>query len=144
VILSGQSDVVAREPHAIRDLKTGTRGPGTFAAQIGGYALLARTHDIDIAVGRVDYIRRVATTAPQPLPESRAIEVERAETAAASILRHIIGDLDTFRRGDPERRFLPGDPWAFQANPSSMLCSPKYCSAYGTEFCREGGADKTE
>jgi hypothetical protein len=32
---------------------------------------------------------------------------------------------------------LPGDPWAFAANPSSMLCSAKFCPAYGSDFCTE-------
>ena len=73
---------------------------------------------------------------------SKPVAVAQAETAASNILRHIAGDLETFRNGDPVRRILPGDPWAFQANPSSILCSPKYCPAFGTTFCHEGDPAK--
>lgn len=142
LVLSGQPDVVAREPQAIRDLKTGTRGPGTFAAQIGGYSLLARSNGLSIEHGRIDYVRRVSVTKPQPATVTRAIPVDAAETAASSILKHIAADIRTFRHGDPERRIFPGDPWAFQANPASILCSAKYCAAFGTEFCHEGDANK--
>jgi len=142
LILSGQPDVVAREPHRVRDLKTSLRDGGSHAPQIGGYSLLARSHGLDIQEAAVDNIKRVAIGKPQPDPISKPVAVAQAETAAINILRHIEGDLATFRNGDPVRRILPGDPWAFQANPSSILCSPKYCPAFGTEFCREGDPAK--
>lgn len=137
IVLSGQPDMVAREPHSVRDLKTGAR-LGSHAPQIGGYALLARTHGLDIDEAAIDWVPRTAVGKPQPDPVSVEVRVAQAETAAANIIRHIEGDLRTFRDGDPERHILPGDPWAFLANPSSMLCSPKYCPAHGTEFCKEG------
>ena len=142
LILSGTPDLVAREPHRIRDLKTSSRPGGSHAPQIGGYSLLARSHGLDIAEAAVDSIKRVSIGKPQPDPVSKPVAVAQAETAASNILRHIAGDLETFRNGDPVRRILPGDPWAFQANPSSILCSPKYCPAFGTEFCREGDPAK--
>lgn len=142
IVLSGQPDVVAREPHRVRDLKSGARRPGSNAPQLGGYALLARTHGLDIESASIDFIQRVRINKPQPDPVSSAVAIGPAETAAANIMRSIAGDLDVFRNGDPERRILPGDPWAFMANPSSMLCSAKYCPAFGTEFCREGDPAK--
>jgi PD-(D/E)XK nuclease superfamily len=142
LVLSGQPDTIAREPGAIRDLKTGTRSAGTHAPQIGAYSLLARSHGLDIESATVDFVRRAPATKPQPDPISKAVAVTAAETAATNIIRHIEGDLRTFREGDPERRILPGDPWAFQANPASILCSPKFCPAFGTEFCHEGDPDK--
>jgi hypothetical protein len=143
LILSGAPDTVAREPGRVRDLKSGSRAsPGSHAPQIGAYALLARTHGLEIDEAAVDYVQRVAPTKPQPDPVSKPVAVAIAETAATNILRHIDGDLRTFRLGDPERRILPGDPWSFQANPSSILCSEKYCPAFGTDFCREGDPAK--
>ena len=44
VVLSGQPDVVAREPNRIRDVKTSARPGGTHAPQIGAYSLLARSN----------------------------------------------------------------------------------------------------
>jgi hypothetical protein len=143
LVLSGTPDVVCREPGAIRDLKSGARAnPGTHAPQIGSYALLARTRGLEIERGAIDYIRRVPSGKPQPDPVSKSVPIAAAETAATNIIRHIEGDLRTFREGDPARRILPGDAWSFMANPASILCSPKYCSAFGTEFCREGDPAK--
>jgi hypothetical protein len=138
IILSGQPDLVAREPDAIRDLKTGVRMPASFAPQLGGYSLLSRSHGHKIERASIDYVQRVNPKKPQPPPVETEAAIATAETAASAILRHIATDIDTFRHGDPARRIRPGDPWAFMANPASMLCSPKYCAAFGTEFCHEG------
>jgi hypothetical protein len=137
LVLSGQPDIICHEPGSIRDLKTGAK-MGSHAPQLGGYSLLARSHDLDISEASIDWVPRVPLKHPQPDPVSVPVTIRDAETAASNIIRHMEADLRTFQRGDPERRILPGDPWAFLANPSSMLCSRKYCPAHGTEFCREG------
>ena len=143
VVLSGQPDVVAREPNRIRDVKTSARpGGGSHAPQIGAYSLLARSNDLEIEDAAIDSIRRVAIGKVQPDPVSKPVRLIQAETAATNIIRHIDSDLQTFRHGDAERRIMPGDPWAFVANPQSNLCSPKYCPAFGTEFCHEGDPAK--
>lgn len=144
VVLSGQSDVVAYEPGTIRDLKTGARPPRAFAAQVGAYSLLSRSHEMDIEHVSVDFIQRVSAGRPQPEPVSQRLAIARAETAAAAVLGHVIRDLDTFRHGDAERQIMPGDPWAFLANPASSLCSPRWCPAFGSEFCREGDPAKED
>jgi hypothetical protein len=138
LVLSGQPDLVAREPGAIRDLKTGARPPASFAPQLGGYSLLARTHGLSIERAAIDFIARVRPRKPQPAPTTHEAVIAHAETAAATIVRNIAADLATFRKGDPARRIQPGDPWAFPANPRSMLCSARFCPAYGTPFCLEG------
>lgn len=138
LVLAGRPDLVAREPDRVRDLKTSTRLTGRHLPQIGGYALLARSHGYAIEDAAVDGIRRVAVGKPQPEPVSSPVPLAQAEAAAVGVLRHIVDDLRRFREGDPERHVLPGDPWAFPANPQSILCSAKFCPAHGTEFCREG------
>jgi hypothetical protein len=138
LVLSGQADLVAREPASIRDLKTGARMPTSFAPQLGGYSLLARSHGYRIERASIDYVKRVNPAKPQPLPVTNEAVIAHAETAASAIMRQIALDIDTFRNGDDRRRIRPGDPWAFAANPASMLCSPKWCSAFGTDFCHEG------
>jgi hypothetical protein len=141
VILSGAPDLVAREPGAIRDLKTGARRPTSVAPQIGAYSLLARTHQIDIQEASIDFVQRVRHTRPQPDPTSVSMQVALAETAATRILAHINDDLNTFRHGDHAKNILPGDAWSFVANPSSTLCSEKYCPCWGVtgshSFCNE-------
>lgn len=149
IALSGQADVIAREPGRVRDLKTGKR-LGNHAPQIGAYSLLARTpteanpDGVDVQQASIDWVPRVSSKKPQPAPEQHRHDVARCETAALAVLRHIEGDLRTFREGDMARGVLPGDPWSFVANPSSMLCGPKYCPAHGTSFCREHAQTETE
>jgi hypothetical protein len=136
LVLSGQSDVIAREAGRVRDLKTGARR-GHHRPQLGAYSLLARTHGVDVRAAAEDFVARVAVAKPQPTPETHTHDVAGAEVAALAVLRRIDADIRTFRNGDPESGVMPGDPWAFLANPSSMLCSEKWCPAHGTEFCRE-------
>lgn len=139
IVLTGQSDVIAREPGRVRDLKGG-KVMGMHAPQIGSYSLLARSNAIDVTDAVVDWIPRVPLKKPQPDAVTYRHNVADAETAAVNVLRHIESDLATFRNGDMERHLLPGDPWAFVANPSSKLCSAKWCGAHGTAFCREHAA----
>lgn len=138
IVLSGQSDLVCREPGSIRDTKTGIHMPSSFAPQLGAYSMLARTHGLDIERASIDFIPRVRRNVQQPAPVSRTTNIRHAETAAHNIIKRIAGAVETFRLGDKKRDILAGDPWAFLANPSSNLCSPKYCPAWGTSFCREG------
>lgn len=134
LVLSGQSDVIAREPNAVRDLKTGKNVlPGNHRPQIGSYSLLARAHDIDIKSAAIDYIRRVSPRIDQPPPVTERQNVDEIETAATQILARMAADIDQFRNVGPAQ----GDPWSFIANPNSRLCSPDFCRAWGTDFCRE-------
>ena len=137
IILSGQADVVAREPGKPRDLKTTTKAGKTHNPQIGAYSLLARTAGIDVTGAAIDEISRVSLKNPQPDPISTDYDIALVENAANRVLGHIMDDLKVFREGNPEQRILPGDAWAFPANPGSMLCGPKYCAAHGSDWCRE-------
>lgn len=140
IVLSGAPDLVAREPRRVRDLKTGVR-LGSHAPQIGAYSLICRSNGLEVDQAAIDWLQRTATNKEQPDPVTEAVPLVTAEVAAASIIQHIVGDLRTFREGDPERRIRPGDSWAFLANPSSVLCGAKWCPAYGGTgphaFCHE-------
>lgn len=135
-ILSGQSDMQLVSPHGIDDLKTG-RIARMHYPQLGSYSLLARTAhpDIEVKSLRSQFIQRVRPEKEQPLPVTEEYDQVVAEQAAMGAIRRIKQDVAEFRRrlqdGDapPEHSFL--------ANPSSMLCSEKYCAAYGSDFCRE-------
>lgn len=145
LVLSGQPDLVAREPNQIRDLKTGAK-QGNHNAQAGGYSLLARSDGIEIEQAAIDYIKRVPPSKPQPDPVVTKIPLALAEQVAANVLRHIAEDLRIFREGDRRLRLLPGDPAAFLANPSSVLCSRRWCPAHSTGsngWCREHLTEET-
>lgn len=135
-IVSGQSDLQLLELESIDDLKTGTK-PGRHFAQIGSYSLLARTAypDIHVSKLRVNFIPRVSVNKPQPEAVIEEYNQVVAENAALSTLKQIKHTIDDFRKALKENNMPPEH--VFLANPSSMLCSEKYCSAFGTNFCRE-------
>ncbi|NUB14539.1 DUF2800 domain-containing protein [Azospirillum brasilense] len=136
IILSGQSDVIAREPGRVHDLKTG-KARSNHKPQLGSYSLLARSNGIDVTEACEDFIQRAPLKKPQPDALIIKHDLAAAETAAIAVLRHIEDDLKSFRQGNPSVGVLPGDAWAFPANPNSKLCSAKWCPAHGTSFCRE-------
>lgn len=135
-VLSGQSDMQLVAPDGIDDLKTG-RLPRMHYPQLGAYSLLSRTAHPEIQVKslRSQFIQRVKLKNEQPLPVTDIYDQAVAEQAAMSAINRIKADVTEFRR-----RVAEGDKppeHAFLANPSSMLCSPKYCPAFGSDFCRE-------
>lgn len=144
ITLSGQSDLVCMEPGSIRDTKTGIHIPSSFSPQLGAYSLLSRSHGLDIERASVDFIARVRRGASQPPPVTKSANVRDAEVAASNIIKRIAQCIELFRLGDKRRHILPGDSWSFLANPASNLCSPRYCSAHGTTFCREGRPERKE
>lgn len=135
-MISGQSDLQTLQPGEIRDTKTGT-ALRTHYAQIGSYSLLARTAHKEFPVSKlyIDFIPRVTMKKPQPLPIVEEYDMVTAEQAAQATIDHIKIAVAEFNR-----RAKAGDSppeHAFLANPSSMLCSPKYCPAHGSNFCHE-------
>lgn len=137
LILSGQKDNVGREPRRLRDLKTGARMK-SHNPQVGGYTLLERSHEKPVDSAVIDFIPRVSLKKDQPPPIEVTVDLAAAETAAVKIVDMIVRDLQTFRFGSADGKIRPGDPWSFPANPSSQLCSPKFCKAFNSgAYCRE-------
>lgn len=134
--LSGQSDLQTLQPGDIRDTKTGTVARQHFA-QIGSYSLLARTRHKEFPVTQlhVDFIPRVSMKKPQPEAIVEEYDQVIAENAAQATIDHIKTAVAEFRRRVTDGDAPPEN--AFLANPSSMLCSAKWCPAHGTNFCRE-------
>jgi hypothetical protein len=133
ILVSGTKDVFCREPNNLRDLKTG-RQQTSNVAQYGAYSMLQRTHGHEVDAIAEDYIPRVAIKKPQPVPETTYFDLVVCEQQAAETLNDIANSIAEF-----ERRVKSGDAppeGAFRANPMSMLCSDRYCPAWGTDFCR--------
>jgi hypothetical protein len=123
--LSGQIDLT---DEGIRDLKTGTVSRSNIA-QYGGYSMLRRSEGGKVAHIVEDYIQRVRLDEPQPMPLAIPYDVPLAERVAG----RVIADIE-----DKYQKFLDtGDNMVFMANPSSVLCSEKFCAAYGTTWCLE-------
>lgn len=126
--LSGQSDVVTITPEGIDDLKTGVVQRVNMA-QLGAYGITTEAHGYPRSRLVEDYIARVPIRAEQPRP---VVTVYDRDVAEAVTWRRI----ETIKRQLTE--FLKtGEPLVFPANPNSMLCSDKFCPAWGTGFCRE-------
>lgn len=124
---SGQADSLALEPGSIRDLKTGAER--IHIPQLGDYSLLARANGLEVTRLVEDFIPRVKTSYAQPEAIEISYPVDFAEQVAQHRLRQMMRDLSAFRD--------TGDAMVFPANPSSMLCSPKYCPVHGTSTCRQ-------
>ncbi|TAD89897.1 MAG: hypothetical protein EAZ99_07860 [Alphaproteobacteria bacterium] len=135
-VLSGQADVVAREPGKIRDLKTGKKR-GAHGAQLGAYDLLAESNGLPIKEAAIDFIQRVGLKTAQPPAVVDNYDLGNVQQQALRVIAQAETDLRTFLLGNADLRLAAGDPRAFLSNPSSMLCSPKYCPAHGTPFCRD-------
>lgn len=126
VTMTGKPDDV--EERLIRDLKTGGKQRWN-AAQYGHYSLMVRASGRDVDQLIEDFIARTPLRKPQADVEFRSHDVGTAEQMAVRIIERMARDMEEFT--------LTGERWAFAVNPMSMLCSPKFCPAWGTNFCRE-------
>lgn len=98
-------------------------------AQLGGYSIMRRAYLGVVSRGLIGcHVPRVAIKKPQPLPETAAYEVDQSERMAADVIATIMRDVRAFQKS--------GNSACFPANPMSMICSPKYCRAYKTEWCK--------
>lgn len=127
--LTGTRDVMdtMREIH---DHKTGTKFPACFA-QLGTYALLAELNDEPVAAVRVNFAPRLGVTKLDQI-QARSIRfpLDECRESAWAVLKEIQRHYEAWL----ETR----DPWAFPANPYSMRCTEKYCTAWGTSWCKVG------
>lgn len=139
--ITGHVDLVTTDG-LVRDHKTGAL-QRPYQAQLGGYSLLVRSQNTGFVPHirgiAKDFLQRVSLKKAQPEPQTTFYDVEISEYAAWSCIDHIKRDVTEFRRrvndGDkpPEDAFLP--------NNMSLMCSKKYCPAWGTNFCKLGRKD---
>lgn len=124
--LTGKIDLLTRLG-ALDDLKTGAiRRP--YQAQLGSYSILLRSHGHAVTSVGTTFLPRARKSKPQPAPERQTYDRAVCEAAAFATIKEIRRDVEAFE-GD-------GDPFAFRANPMSLMCSPRYCPAHGTSFCK--------
>lgn len=118
---------------ALDDLKTGAL-PRPYQAQLGDYSLLLRSQPEPVTPRslRRTWLQRTRKTKPQAAPEHQEYPIGESEKAAAGTIRVIKANVQAFREGGSS------DPWAFPANPMSLMCGSKYCPAWGTDWCTLG------
>lgn len=132
-VLVGHTDALAQEMSRLRDLKTGTTQRAN-GSQYGAYALLLLSLGRPVRQIVEDYLPRVRIDAAQPDPIVTLLPFEEPQQRAFEVIEHIRSSVSEF-----ERRLAVGDrppEGAFRANPMSVLCSEKFCPAWGTAFCR--------
>lgn len=123
--LTGHIDLLTADA-VVRDLKTGALHR-PYQSQLGAYALLARSNGEQVNAVAIDWIARTPKTRPQPPVQTESYPLIACEQAAFATIQRIKDDYFKFRSS--------GDPWAFPANPMTMMCSAQYCPAFGTSFC---------
>lgn len=132
-VLSGQTDNISEAVGtALHDLKTGVKARANML-QYGLYALLRAAHRLPTDAIVEDYIKRVGYHKEQPDAQRIEYPVDEAKRTASFVLKRLEDDLGEFQQ--------TGNPLVFMANPASMLCSEKWCSAWGTKFCTEHAKD---
>ena len=136
LILSGQGDSLCHGQDGLRDLKTGSTLK-SHRPQVGSYSLLYRSQGYNISAVWIDFIQRVPLKKLQPPAQSIPLNVGDCEMAAQHTIDCIDRDISVFGNGCEQRKMPPGEPWAFPANPMSVLCSERYCPAHGTAWCTE-------
>jgi len=125
VTISGQLDVETTADK-IADFKTG-RLQNHFG-QMGIYSLLRKTN-----VGKsaealaIIHFLRLPVSKPYPGPTLVEYPVAVAERTAWAIVGYMLRDVRKFTETQ--------NPDAFMANPQTVLCSAKFCPAWGTEWC---------
>lgn len=132
--LTGTIDLLTKQL-ALRDLKSGALAR-PYQAQLGAYSLLLKSSKVAVRDTLIDWLPRAGKTKPQPPVETQRYEVGTCERAAHATIKLIKRDVIEFRR--------TGDPYAFQANPMSMMCTERFCSAHGTAFCKMHLSEKVE
>ena len=124
--LTGRLDLLEEDGH-LDDFKTGAL-PRPYQAQLGAYSLLARSNGYAVRSAGTTFILREKKTKPQPPPRRQQYDLATAERAAYATIKAVQRDVERFRQS--------GDPFEFAANPMSLMCSRRYCPAWGTNFCR--------
>jgi hypothetical protein len=127
IIFTGKNDIETIESY-LRDTKTGSKIK-SYHAQLGGYSLLRKALvKNETAKLFVDYMPRVSIKKPYPGTSIIEYDVTICERMAYDTILKIADSVRQFRD--------TSDYNAFPCNPASILCSAKYCTAYGTDFCK--------
>lgn len=127
LLLTGQADVETRT-NEIADWKFGSRFP-IAQAQLGGYSVLRRSAGAPrAALLATWHLPRTKRGRSYPGAKVRRYSVDYCEKTAFATMARIQKDFANFMTAK--------DPFCFPANPMSVLCSDKFCPAWGTSFCQ--------
>ncbi len=118
---------------ALWDFKTGKMKPRPMA-QMGSYSNILRSNGFDVNKVAVKFGARPSANKPAKPIEHIDIDLPEAERHAKSISRQAARSM--------QEMLDSGDPEMLVANPGCLLCSPDYCPAWGTKWCKVGRPKK--
>jgi len=124
--VTGHPDVISES--SILDTKSGkTIRP--YHAQLGMYAnILMSMRNWKPKFLITNYLPRVMVDKPYPGTKTDGYDVDFSMNESWYLTKQLIRDIKNFQQC--------GNPAVFTANPNTSLCNPKYCTAYGTKFCK--------
>lgn len=124
---TGSPDLID-ESEFIDDIKGGAKCR-PYHSQLGGYGLLRKTNGYAAPKGmRLWHLPRVSTKKTYPGAQKIEYDVSQCVLSASYTIKLIQSHVRNFIK--------TGSTWAFPANPMSMLCSDKFCPAWGTDVCK--------
>lgn len=118
----------------LHDHKTGANLPVAHA-QAGGYTALCRENGLTVDGFVLNFVKRVGVTKlnDQPAPVTIILDPDECLSAFWNTLKDLQRQYEAFEKTK--------DPWEFPANPMSRSCTPNYCNAHGTPWCKVGGSE---
>jgi hypothetical protein len=125
IVTTGHPDIVTTTE--VLDLKTGRKGT-TYAEQLGLYSLQLKKAGVKVKHLIVDHLPRTQKGKTQACNQYN-YPVHHCEVKAYYTVERIINDYNKFKE--------TSNPQYFADNHQSVLCSPKYCHAWGTGWCLE-------
>ena len=128
--LSGHADILTSVP-GIDDLKFGAVNR-RYDSQLGAYAVLARKngHPLPSEL-RIIHIPRTPLAKPQKAAVITRYNIRECIAEASAVCQTIIGQMTHF--------IATCDPSCFPCNPSSILCSRRYCAGFCNKtWCKFG------
>lgn len=97
--------------------------------QLATYGLLLEAHGKPVKGLREYWIPRVGPKTPPKEPVITEYDYEANKKEAIRTIKRAAADIQRFTAS--------GDPGEFTANPHAQTCTPKYCPAWGTNFCSQ-------
>lgn len=127
--ITGHSDLETIT--SIDDLKFGARCR-PYHGQIGQYSLTRNANGVQPAkLSRLIWGPRTSVKKTFPGFTFIDYDIRQCEKIAWATIQHIKMHVEAFEK--------TGNQMSFPANPMSMMCTDKYCPAWGTRWCEYGG-----
>jgi len=121
------------EDGVVWDHKSGGQIPAA-QAQLGGYILVCKMSGENAHTAKINYIKRPGVKSLRGLT-AKVVQMDGqiCLDLAWQTLKQIQIDYEAWLKSGRK------DHDIFRPNPKTRLCTPNWCSAYKTDFCRVGG-----